>query len=271
MNRSEEHMKFLITKLAANGVVHVSLKRAPVNAVHYDMYCEIADLFRDVDQLGDNVRAVVLSGDGKHFCGGNDLDEFATMTPDNASERMWRVRRAFFAISECAVPVIGAVHGVALGTGLAIAASCDFVVAAPDAKFGLPELTVGVMGGARHLARIAPQPLVRRMYFTGEPMSAADFAAAGGAVMVVDGDRLLDEAFRLAGRVASFSPTAARVSKRILDRIEWMELREGYEFEQGGTERMSGHPDSKEALAAFREKRAPVYQPLDRSTQWYGI
>jgi hypothetical protein len=66
-----------------------------------------------IDQLGDNVRAVVLSGEGRHFCGGNDLDEFATMTPDNASERMWRVRRAFFAISECAVPVIGAVHGVA--------------------------------------------------------------------------------------------------------------------------------------------------------------
>ena len=61
------------------------------------------------------------------------------------------------------------------------------------------------------------------------------------------------------------------MSKRILDRIEWMELREGYEYEQGGTERMSGHPDSKEALAAFREKRAPVYGPLDRTTKWHGI
>ena len=264
-------MEFLSAHVSERGVAHVALRRSPVNAVHVDMYCELADLFGNIDQLGDNVRAVVLSGEGKHFCGGNDLDEFASMTPDNASERMWRVRRAFFAISECAVPVIGAVHGVALGTGLAIAASCDFVVAAPDAKFGLPELTVGVMGGARHLARIAPQPLVRRMYFTGDPMAAADFAAAGGAVMVVDADTLLDEAFRLAGRVASFSPTAARVSKRILDRIEWMELREGYEHEQGGTERMSGHPDSKEALTAFREKRAPVYQPLDRSTKWYGV
>ena len=264
-------MEFLKTEVSANGVAHVTLRRPPVNAVHRDMYCELADMFGDIDRLGPDIRAVVLSGEGRHFCGGNDLDEFATMTPDNASERMWRVRRAFFAISECAVPVIGAVHGVALGTGLAIAASCDFVVAAPDARFGLPELTVGVMGGARHLARMAPQPLVRRMYFTGEPMSAADFAAAGGAILVCDPDKLLDEAFRLAGRVASFSPTAARVSKRILDRIEWMELREGYEYEQGGTERMSGHPDSKEALAAFREKRAPVYGPLDRTTKWHGI
>lgn len=263
-------MEYLKTELAENGVAHVSMDRPPVNAVHVDMYREIADLFGDIDQLGD-VRAVVLSGEGRHFCGGNDLDEFATMTPDNATERMWRVRRAFFAIAECAVPVIGAVRGAALGTGLAIAASCDFVIAAPDAKFGLPELTVGVMGGARHLARIAPQPLVRRMYFTGEPLSATDFAAAGGAIMVCDDGRLLDEAFRLAARTAGYSPTAVRVSKRILDRIEWMELREGYEFEQAGTERMSGHPDSKEALAAFREKRAPAYQPLDRATKWHGI
>ena len=264
-------MEFLKAELSQRGVAHITLRRPPVNAVHGEMYRELADLFGDIDQLGPDIRAVVLSGEGRHFCGGNDLDEFATMSPANASERMWRVRRAFFAISECAVPVIGAVHGVALGTGLAIAASCDFVVATPDAKFGLPELTVGVMGGARHLARMAPQPLVRRMSFTGEPLSAIDFAAAGGAIMLCDADALLAEAFRLADRMAGFSPTAVRVSKRILDRIEWMELREGYEHEQGGTERMSGHPDSKEALAAFREKRAPVYGPLDRSAKWHGL
>lgn len=256
-------MEFLKADIAEDGVAHVMLNRAPVNAVHDAMYREIADLFENIDRLGGDVRAVVLSGEGRHFCGGNDLDEFATMDPGNAAERMWRVRTAFFAISECAVPVIGAIHGAALGTGLALAASCDFVVAAPDASFGLPELTVGVMGGARHLARIAPQPLVRRMYFTGEPLSATDFAAAGGAISVCPADRVLAEAMRLAGRMASFSPTAVRASKRILDRIEWMDLREGYAFEQAGTERMSGHPDSKEALAAYRERRAPRYQPLD--------
>ena len=67
---------------------------------------------------------------------------------------MWQVREAFFAIADCSVPVVGAIHGAALGTGVAIAASCDFVVAAEDARFGLPELTVGVMRGARHLARM---------------------------------------------------------------------------------------------------------------------
>lgn len=253
------------------GIAHVILNRAPANAVNHAMYIEIAALFGNLDRIGDDIRAVILSASGPHFCAGNDLDEFATMTPDNAVERMWRVREAFFAIAECAVPVVGAVHGAALGTGMAIAASCDFVVAAPDARFGLPELTVGVMGGARHLARIAPMPLVRKMYFTGEPMKAEQFAAAGAAITIAPPDGLIAEAERLAARIASFSPTAVRVSKRVLDRIEWMDLREGYEFEQSATERMSGHPDSKEALAAFREKRAANYAPLSRDSHWHGI
>lgn len=263
-------MNFLTTSLSEDGVVRIALNRPPVNAVHGEMYRELATLFEDIDQIGPNVRSVVLSAKGPHFSAGNDLDEFASMAPSNASDRMWRVRRAFAAISGCAVPVIGAVHGVALGTGLAIAASCDFVVASRTAKFGLPELSVGVMGGARHLARMAPPPLVRRMYLTGEHLTASDFAGAGGAITVCDPDHLAREATRLAERVVSFSPTAVRVSKRVLDRIESMELQEGYRLEQAATERMSGHPDSKEALAAFREKRAPQYKPLSRDVCWYG-
>lgn len=263
--------KFLKTAISESGVAHVVLNRPPANAVNRDMYCEIAELFRNIDRIGPNVRSVVLSGEGKHFCAGNDLDEFATMTPENAVERMWRVREAFYAIAECCVPVIGAVHGAALGTGLAILASCDFAVAAPDARIGLPELTVGVMGGARHLARIASEPVVRRMFFTGEPLSAKEFAAAGGAIVICSGGDVVKEAERFASRVASHSPTAVRVAKRVLDRVEWMDLREGYAFEQAATCRMSGHPDSKEALTAFRERRAPRYEPLSTSKDWYGV
>mgnify|MGYP001362359539 CR=1 FL=1 len=257
-------------ELDGNGVATVRLGRPPVNAVDRDMYIEIADLFSDIDQIGPDVRAVVLAGNGSHFCGGNDLDEFATMTPENGAERMWRVREAFFAIAECRVPVIGAVHGVALGTGLAIAASCDFVVAARTARFGLPELTVGVMGGARHLARIAPGPLVRRMFFTSEHLSAVELKEAGGCVFVCEPEELMEKALAIARRVASFSPTATRVAKQALDRIEWMDLRSGYEFEQDATVRMSGFGDSKEALAAFREKRAPVYEAASRANPLYS-
>lgn len=256
----------LLTTVEGSGVAIVRLNRAPANAVDQALYIALADLFARPDQLGADVRAIVLAGEGRHFCAGNDLDEFRTMTPDNGTERMWRVREAFFAIQDCPVPVIGAVHGAALGTGLAIAASCDFVVAAEDATFGLPELSVGVMGGARHLARIAPQPLVRRMFFTGEPLTASAFAEAGGAVVVCPRAQLMERARALALRIAGFSPTAVRLSKQVLNRIEVMDLQEGYRFEQGFTVRMSGHPDSSEALRAVAERRAGRYAP--RTPGW---
>lgn len=127
----------------ADRIATVLLNRPPVNAVTQEMYREITEFFSTADELAD---AVVLSGAGKHFCGGNDLGEFATLTPDNADARMKVVRTAFFAIQDCAVPVVGAVNGTAVGTGLAIAASCDFVIAADDARIGTPEIGVGVMG-----------------------------------------------------------------------------------------------------------------------------
>ena len=131
----------LQTELAPDGVATVTMSRPPVNAVDLIMYRELRDLFVDIDAIGNGVRAVVLTGEGKHFCAGNDLDDFATMDRDNVRERMFHVREAFFAIQECAVPVVGAVAGAALGTGLVLAASCDFVVASEDASFGLPVTT----------------------------------------------------------------------------------------------------------------------------------
>lgn len=258
--------QFLKYEQKPDGVLVVYLARPPANAVDRAMYIEIASLFSNPDQVGEGIRSIVLAAEGPHFCAGNDLEEFASMTPENGVERMWRVREAFFAIQECPVPVVGAVHGAALGTGLAIAASCDFVVASSDARFGLPELTVGVMGGARHLARIAPEPVVRRMFFTGTPLAAPDFEAAGGAIIVCGRDELLDTALKYASRIAAFSPTATRLAKQILNRIEFMDIRSGYEFEQRYSVKMSGHPDAKEALAAVRENRPPNY--IKRELGW---
>src|SRR6185295_12478808 len=169
-----------------------------------------------------------LTGDGKHFCAGNDLEDFATMDRDNVRERMFHVREAFFAIQECAVPVVGAVTGAALGTGLVLAASCDFVVAAADASFGLPELSVGVHGGARHLGRLVGQPHVRWMYFTGQRLSAAEMHALGAVVRVLPRDELLAAALDEARRIAAYSPTAVRMGKQGLGDIEFVDVRRGY-------------------------------------------
>jgi enoyl-CoA hydratase len=246
---------------AEGSLLIVTLDRPPVNAVDLAMYAEIRDTFNGLREAFPGGRVVVLEGAGRHFCAGNDLADFETMTSANAPQRMQAVREAFWAIHDCPLPVVAAVHGSALGTGLAIAASADLIVAAEDAQFGLPELSVGVMGGARHLARLVPQQLVRKMFLTADPVSGAELASAGGAVDAVPLQQLAAAARALALRIARHSPSASRVGKRALNQIEAMDLKSGYEAEQGYTGDMADHPDAKEALAAFREKRTPRYAP----------
>lgn len=257
----------LLTEVDGDGVATVTMDRPPVNAVDLVMYRELRDLFVAIDQIGPGVRAVVLTSTGRHFCAGNDLDDFATMDSDNVRERMFHVREAFFAIQECVVPVIGAVAGAALGTGMAIAASCDFVVASDDATFGLPELSVGVHGGARHLGRLVPQPIVRWMFFTGERLSAEQMRALGAVIAVVPRDELVPAARAQARRIAAFSPTAVRMGKGGLNAIEVLDIRRGYEHEQGLTALMMDHPDSKIALAASRAGEVPVYPDAVAASQ----
>jgi enoyl-CoA hydratase len=245
-----------------DGVATVMMNRPPVNAVDLVLYRQMRDLFVDIDQIGPGVRAVVLTGNGKHFCAGNDLDDFATMDRDNVRERMFHVREAFFAIQDCAVPVVGAVAGAALGTGLVLAASCDFVVAADDSSFGLPELSVGVHGGARHLGRMVGQPLVRWMFFTGQRLSGTEMHALGAVIAVVPRAEVLGRAQTEARRIAAYSPTAVRMGKRGLNDIEFRDIRSGYELEQSLTARMMDSPDSKIALQASRAGEHPVYPDI---------
>jgi enoyl-CoA hydratase len=254
---SEREYEFLSFE-RRGAVLTVWLSRPPVNAVNQQMYRELAAFFADPNSF-DGVRVVILAARGPHFCAGNDLAEFATMTPQNAAERMAEVRAAFFAIQDCPVPVIGAVHGAALGTGLAIAASCDFVVASEDARFGTPEVGVGIMGGARHLARLVSQPWVRYLYFTADPVPAATIAGLGGVIEVVHRDDLLHAAGRIADRVARHSEVLLRTAKRSLNGIESMELQSGYAFEQGLTVRVCGEPHSQEAVLAALERREPSF------------
>ena len=244
------------------GVAVVAMARPPVNAVDLVMYREMRDLFADIDQIGAGIRAVVLTGQGNHFCAGNDLDDFATMDSENVRERMFHVREAFFALQECAVPVVGAVAGAALGTGLCLAASCDFVVAGENASFGLPELSVGVHGGARHLGRMVSEPVVRWMFFTGQRLSGNDMKALGAVIAVVPNEELLARANHEAARIAAYSPTAVRMGKQGLNDIESLDVRRGYELEQRMTARMMEFPDSKVALTASRDGTVAIYDDL---------
>jgi enoyl-CoA hydratase len=245
---------------ARDDVAIVTLDRPPVNAVSQAMYEEIRELFSRADELlPPAAKVVILNSEGRHFCAGNDLDEFVSLNPQNSPGRMKVVREAFAAIYDCPVPTIAAVQGVAAGTGVAIASSCDLVICAESARLTTPEVGVGIMGGARHLRRLVPEQQMRLMYFTAEPVPASELLAYGGIVAVVPDDELLTAALSLAGRITVHSRAALRHAKEALNAVESMGLKSGYETEQRFTTRLSGHPDSAEARRAIVERRDPQY------------
>jgi enoyl-CoA hydratase len=252
------HFEFLDVERRGSVAV-VTMQRPPVNAVNQAMYREVRELFSRTDELLSGVAVVILRGEGKHFSAGNDLNEFLTLSRENSPGRMKLVREAFSALYDCPVPTIAAVHGYALGTGVALAGSCDLVICGESAYFGTPEVGVGVMGGAKHLSRLVPQQVMRLMYLTAEPVPAAEILPYGGVVRIVPDEDLLQAALELAARMTKHSTTALRTAKESLNTIEYMDLKAGYEFEQRLTGRLAGSDDSKEARLALVEKRPPRF------------
>lgn len=210
----------------------------------------------------DDVRVAVLTGAGKHFCAGADIKSRAgsERQPGDGWQHSRRAREAFHSIVECKVPVIGAINGSALGAGLAIAASCDILIAAENCALGLPEINVGLLGGGRHAMRLFGHSKARRMMFTGQRLDGRELYRLGVVEACVPADQLMDTAMALAKEIASKSPIAMQLAKHAMNAIEFMNLRDGYRFEQSMTAELSKYEDSKEAMQAFVEKREPVFK-----------
>jgi len=240
-------------KLAESGVVDLVFDHPPVNAFDSAGWFELA---KTVEELGNDARVqcVVLSAQGRGFCAGVDIKELAA--DDKAIVAVNRgCYLAFGAIHDCAVPVISAVHGFCLGGGIGIAGSSDVVFASDDASFGLPEIDRGAMGAATHLARMFPVQKVRRMFFSGEPIPAAEAYRLGALEAVVPRAELLAAAHELAEKFAGKSPRALRLAKQALNGIEPVDIKHSYRFEQGFTFELYTSPDSQEARDAFVQKR----------------
>lgn len=266
-----EHLKVEISR----GVATVTINRPPVNALSYQTFDEIARVMEALSSERD-ASAVILrsSPDLGLFCGGVDLqDSPRRHRPDGRSEDggpkgdardqvdPGRVaRRCFASVYECGLPVIAAVHGKAIGAGMALVASCDLVVASSDAQFALTEINVGVLGGVRHAQRLCGPFLAKRMFLTGEFVSADEIYRRGGIERVVDRSALFDTALALARAITSKSPLAVRLAKESANRVESMSLFDGYRTEQDYTQRVKRFADSDEARLAFLEKRTPDYR-----------
>jgi enoyl-CoA hydratase/carnithine racemase len=241
-------------------VATLTLNAPPVNALTRTLNDELTLALDRISEI-DEVRAVVLTGAGKVFCAGADLKGRASVIkgPGDLPAHSRRTRECFHAIRECAKPVVCALNGAALGSGLAMAASSDIIVASEKATLGLPEVDVGLLGGCSHAMRLFSHSRLRRMALTGMRVDGAELYRLGVVEACVPPDALMDTALDIARTIAAKSPVSTRMGKHTLNVIEDMSLRDGYRYEQDMTAQIGKTEDAKEAQRAFAEKRAPQF------------
>jgi len=205
------------------------------------------------------VRAVIVTG-GADFCAGADLKEMGAMTVAGAGEFARLGHSVFRRIETLPKPVIAAVAGHALGGGCELALACDIRLAAESARFGLPEVNLGLIpgfGGTQRLAALVGHGRARELILTGRVVDAREAETMGLVNAVVAGPELAERAGDLAARLARKSRTALAAAKKLL--VETARLEQGLELEAAAFTRCFGSPDREEGIAAFLEKRQPVF------------
>ncbi|MDR3419381.1 MAG: enoyl-CoA hydratase family protein [Nevskia sp.] len=235
------------------GVAEIVIERPPVNALDDAGWHALADEITRVGRDAD-ARVIVLRAEGRGFCAGVDIKEL-----DRHPEKIVSVNagnyRSFEAVHRNPLPVIVAVHGFVLGGGIGLAGAADIVVAAEDASFGVPEVDRGAMGGGAHLQRLFPLQKVRMMYFTGEPIGAAEAYRLGAVEKVVPRAELREAALAIARKIAAKSGAMIQLAKESLNGVEDGNLENKYRWEQGFTLQAYMNKDSAETRRAFVEKR----------------
>ncbi len=230
-----------------------------LNALNSDLIAELNEAL-DAFEADDSIGCIVLTGSEKAFAAGADIKEMQSKSYMDTYmgdfigkwERITTVRK----------PVIAAVAGYALGGGCEMAMMCDFILAADTAKFGQPEINLGVMpgaGGTQRLTRFVGKSKAMEMCLTGRMMDAGEAERSGLVSRIVPADQLVDEAIKVAGVIAAKSRPISMMTKESVNRSYETTLAEGVRFERRLFHAMFATNDQKEGMSAFAEKRKPKF------------
>ena len=244
-----------------DGRVAVVLLNRPkqLNALSGELMGELVAALRQLDDDAE-VRAIVLGGNERAFAAGADIAELAAGTPISLYES--RRIDEWDAIQALRTPIVAAVSGFCLGGGCELAMLCDLIVAAESAKFGQPEINLGVLpgaGGTQRLTRAVGKALAMDMILTGRMLSAREALAFGLVARVVAQEAWLDEAKRVAHEIAAKSPISVRLAKEAIDKAFEAPLATGVDFERRAFYLARASKDATEGLNAFVEKREPKF------------
>ena len=252
----------LLIERHADGYAVVTLNRPEaLNALNSTLFGELA-AFLDAVEGDDSVRCLILTGSAKAFAAGADIKEMA----DQSYAQMYTGN--YFALGHDRItrfrkPIIAAVNGFALGGGCELAMLCDFIVASDKAKFGQPEINLGVapgIGGSQRLTRLVGKSKAMDMVLTARMMDAEEAERAGLASRVFPHETLLEEARKIAAKIASQSPLAVMANKEMVNAALETTLTQGVQFERRLFHSLFAFEDQKEGMAAFVEKRKPAFK-----------
>jgi len=250
----------IIHQPAQPHIAHIQLNRPKeLNALNLQLMQELRDALKALDE-DEQVRVIVISGNEKAFAAGADIKQMAGKTAID----MYNTDQfsTWDAIKKIKKPIIAAVSGFALGGGCELAMLCDMIVASESARFGQPEIKIGVMpgaGGTQRLTRAVGKALAMEMVLTGKFITAEEALQAGLINKIVPVELYLTEAFRLAAEIAQLSPLAVKMAKESVLRAFDSTLEEGLHFERKNFYLLFASEDQKEGMQAFVEKRAAVF------------
>ena len=241
------------------GVITLNRPKA-LNALNTIVMRELCGALAEFD-ADDTIGAIVITGSEKAFAAGADIKEMQPF--DYASAYAADLFADWDAMNRVRKPIIAAVAGYALGGGCELAMMCDFIIAADTAKFGQPEITLGVipgMGGTQRLTRIVGKSKAMDLCLTGRMMGAEEAERCGLVARIVPAADLLAEALKTAAKIASFSLPATRMAKESVNRAYEVTLAEGLRFERRLFHSMFALEDQKEGMSAFVEKRPAQFR-----------
>jgi enoyl-CoA hydratase len=246
-----------LLEACADGVATITLNRPDaLNAFNNQLMCDLTACL-DALEADEEIGCIVITGSAKAFAAGADIKEMAPKTfADVYGEDF--ITANWERVTRCRKPVIAAVAGFALGGGCELAMMCDFIIAADTAKFGQPEIKLGVIpgaGGTQRFARAAGKAKAMDMILTGRMMDAVEAERCGIVARIVPADTLLEEAQKAGKMIAGYGRLSVMAAKESVDRAFETGLREGVRFERRLFYGLFGTADQIEGMAAFSEKR----------------
>ncbi|MFO7785400.1 MAG: enoyl-CoA hydratase/isomerase family protein [Thermodesulfobacteriota bacterium] len=252
----------LFSKEDAVGVIKFNRPKA-LNAINVDVIREINKALDEIEQ-DSTVKVLVLTGEGdKAFVAGADISHMVNLSPIQAREFSRAGQEMLFRLERLSIPVIACVNGFALGGGTEIAMACDFIYAAEKARFGQPEITLGIIpgfGGTQRLSRLVGKGMAKELCMTGGMIGAREAKEMGLVNRVFPDDALWNETLKAAGKIASMGKVSLKAVKDCIERGYDVDLRDGCYMESDAFGLCMASPDGKEGMSAFLEKRKPEFK-----------